>query len=227
MKTTIIAAALTAGSVLGPAPAGAYATTGHKVACGAVVHDHFAKTDSGHGNPPEWADLKFARTTTIRCTSPGHYAVKIMDRGSFRTLVGAGRPNGGGGQITNAVRGEMHGAYWLTVTGALAVPSRRDTSLSATAYVTALFDPSSVVKGATYSWAYRTVCGEEWLDSSLDNDGQDPAVAGNITGKTCRPRHTPRPAPTTPTPTPTRNAPSTGGEAPPATPVKRQPAFTG
>jgi hypothetical protein len=89
------------------------------------------------------------------------------------------------------------------------------------------------VTGGDYAWTYRTVCGEHWLDSSKNNDGQG-GQAGNITGKVCRHRHHPRPSqtPTGPathspsaTPTPSESTPP--GEAPVPTPVNSSLPVTG
>jgi hypothetical protein len=231
MKRLTLGILITAGALTATAaPVAAYASTAHTKPCGAVVHDHIAKTDSGHGTPAEWADLSLARTTTVHCTGPGTYAVTLVDHGTLRTKVGGGTPNGTGGAITNRVPGAVVGLYRLTVTGTLAVPAHRDTSLSSTAYVTSLFASGAEVKGGAYGWRYRTVCGEHWLDSSANDDGAG-AAAGNITGKTCRPHGhpsgTPTPTPTdtgTPSPTPTETTP---GEAPVPTPVDSDLPVTG
>jgi hypothetical protein len=220
MRTTTIAAAITAGTILTLAtPAAAHATTSHTAKCAdAGVTDHINKTDNGHGTPAEWADLRLKRYVGIQCTSPGHYKVLISDDGTLRTRVGAGTPNGTGGQITHRVPGTVHGVYGLAVDGELAIPAHRDTSLSSTEYVKSLFADGATVTGGEYAWTYVTRCGEKWRDWSKNNDGQG-AAAGNITGKTCRPSHspTPTPTPTSPSGTPTSSpttvpvgAPQTG-----------------
>jgi hypothetical protein len=174
----------------------------------AVIHDHVAKTDSGHGTPAAWADLSLNRTTTV-CGSH----VTLIDKGTLLTRVGAGTPNGTGGQITNRVPGVVRGAYRLTVSGGTLAHQHGDTSLSSTEYVKSLFSDGTTVTGGDYAWAYATRC-ERWLDSSKNNDGQG-AAAGNITGKLCgKPTHSP-----TPTPTVTPTSPSgDGGSTPTAVP---------
>jgi hypothetical protein len=199
MKISTLAALVTAGTFAAlTAPATAYAAPTQTRGCGAVVQDHINKTDSGHGTPAEWADLSLDRTTAIRCVGDGEYKVTLVDHGTLTTKVGAGTPNGTGGTITHAVPGKVAGLYRLTVHGQIAVPKQRDTTLSSTAYVAQLFTKDSTVTGGAYAWGYRTVCGEKWLDSSANNDGQG-AAAGNITGKTCsKPTPTPTPTPTSP-----------------------------
>lgn len=220
MRTTI-AAAITAGSILAlAAPAAAYATPLAST-CSAEVRDHIAKTDNGHGTPAAWADLSLNRATTIQCAGPGTYKVLLVDTGTLKTRVGAGTPNGTGGTIANAVPGKVEGVYGLTVKGQLSIPLPRDTTLSSTAYVAQLFAAGATVTGGDYVWTYTTRCGERWLDSSKNNDGIG-AQAGNVTGKTCRPRTTPTPSTGTPTPTPTKP-----GEAPVPTPVHSDLPVTG
>jgi hypothetical protein len=211
MKSTTLAALVAAGTLTAlAAPAtSAYAAPARGSGCGQVVHDHIAKTDSGHGTPAEWADLSLNRTTTIRCAGDGEYTVTLVDRGTLTTRVGGGTPNGTGGTIGHAVPGKVAGIYRLKVHGQLAVPRQRDTSAASTAYVSSLFAQGAEVKGGAYAWAYKTVCGEHWLDSSANNDGQG-AAAGNITGKTC----------SKPTPTPTPTSPGgDGGGTPTTVPV--------
>lgn len=230
MKTTTITAlAITGAAVL--TPTAAYAHTGHTPAC-ATVHDHITKTDNGHGVPAEWADLSLARATTVCKTATG-YTIKLHDEGNLWTRPGAGSPNGTGAPIAHRVPGKVFGTYWLTASGGTLAHKHGDVSLSSTEYVKSLFSEGTTVVGGRYAWAYETcVRGygdyrERWLDSSILNDGAG-AQAGNITGKTCRPHHPkPTPTPTSPSPSPTQSTPSSSGEAPPATPVTRQPQFTG
>lgn len=212
MRTTTLAALAAAGTLTAlAAPATAYATTVHAPKCSAVVNDHINKTDNGHGTPSEWADLSLSRSTSIQCTSPGHYKVLLVDRGTLRTRAGAGTPNGTGGTIAHAVPGKVDGVYGLTVTGELAIPKQRDTSLSSTEYVRQLFAQGATVTGGDYAWTYTTRC-EKWLDGSKNNDGQG-SVAGNITGKLCpKPSHSPTASPST---TPTSS--SGGGSSTPTT----------
>jgi hypothetical protein len=229
MKKTMTAVALT-GVALLAVPVAASAQAARAPKCGAEVNDHIAKTDSGHGTPAEWADLSLSRYTGIQCTSPGHYKVLLTDDGTLRTRVGAGTPNGTGGQIGHRVPGKVHGVYGLTVVGELAVPAHRDTSLSSTAYVTSLFAEGAQVTGGEYAWTYVTRCGEKWLDWSKNNDGQG-AAAGNITGKAC-PKPTPTPTTGSPTSSPTGSTPGGGdttppGEAPKPTPVSSDLPVTG
>lgn len=227
MRKTI-AALVTTGTIAAlAAPVAAYASTTHTPKCGAVVRDHITKADNGHGTPAEWADLRLSRVTTIRCTGPNTYKVTLIDNGTLKTRPGAGTPNGTGGQISHGVPGTVTGIYHLTVNGQLAVPDHRDTTKGSTDYVTSLFAQGAQVDGGGYAWAYKTRCGEHWIDSSENNDGVGPA-AGNITGKTCRPHHpTPTPTTGTPTPTPSGTTPTTPGEAPVPTPVNTDLPVTG
>lgn len=243
MKRAIITAAIAALAALGvAAPSAASATT----KC-AVVHDHITKTDNGHGTPSQWADLSLNRATTVCKTDTG-YTVKLVDNGTLWTRTGAGTPNGSGGQIAHRVPGKVHGVYLLTVTGGQLAHRHGDVTQSSTGYVKSLFSEDSKVTGGSYAWAYKTMCGEHWLDSSANNDGVG-AAAGNVTGRLCRPHHhrpKPSPSPTTsptgttsppqasPLPTSTTTAqatspaqPATPGEAAPAQPVTGQPSFTG
>ena len=126
---------------------------------------------------------------------------------------GAGTPNGTGGTITHRVPGKVTGIYNLDVTGELAVPAHRDTSLSSTAYVASLFASGAAVTGGAYEWNYRTLC-EYWKDASANQDGQG-AQAGNITGKVCRVHRR------EPSPTPTPTARPTGSATPSPAPTVR------
>jgi hypothetical protein len=229
LRRALIATAVAVGVVSAvAAPVAATATTGD-TCHGTTVRDVVVKKDTGHGTPAEWANLKLARTVTITCTGPDSYAVTLVDRGALVTIKGAGTPSGAGGQIEHTLPGTVYGVYHLTATGTLAVPAHRDTMAGSSAYVTLLFDKDSTVTGGTYNWTY-TVCSgrtvERWKDGTATDDGQS-ADAGNITAKygLCL-RHHPKP-PVTPTPSPTDTTPAPGGEAPPATPVKEQPNFTG
>jgi hypothetical protein len=210
-------------------PAIAYAGSAQATTPSCVtVQDHIAKTDNGHGTPSEWADLSLKRTTKVCGNEKVGYTIKLTDKGRLRTIKGAGTPNGTGGQILNRVPGFVAGIYSLKATGGtLAVPVHRDTSLSSTEYVKSLFSQGTTVTGGPYAWAYATLCGEKWLDSSVNNDGQG-AAAGNITGKRCgKPSPTPTPTDTgtgTPTPSPTTSTP---GEAPVPTPVNTDLPVTG
>jgi hypothetical protein len=177
-----------------------------------IVHDHIAKTDNGHGTPSEWADLSLNRTTTVCGNEKTGYKVKLVDKGTLWTRTGAGTPNGTGGQILNHVPGVVYGIYSLTATGGTLAHDHGDTSASSTEYVKSLFSDGTTVTGGPYAWAYRTRCGEKWLDSSVNNDGQG-AAAGNITGKLCgKPSHSPTPTPTTTSPS------GDGGSTPTAVP---------
>ena len=190
-----------------------------------TVHDHVNKTDNGHGTPSEWADLSLNRSTKICKTSTG-YDITLTDKGRLRTIKGAGTPNGTGGQILNRVPGVVYGLYSLTATDGTPTGKHGDTSLSSTEYVKSLFSDGTTVTGNKYAWAYQTLCGEKWLDSSVNSDGQGPA-AGNITGKRCgKPTPTPSSSDTaTPTPTPSTSTPA--GEAPVPTPVNTDLPVTG
>jgi hypothetical protein len=200
MKKLLAGAGVTATVAVLAVPATASAHTLPKCA---VVHDHIAKTDNGHGTPSEWADLSLNRTTTV-CGNQ----VTLVDRGTLWTRKGAGTPNGTGGQILNRVPGVVRGVYHLTVSGGQLAHQHGDTSASSTEYVKSLFSDGTTVTGGAYAWAYGTRC-ERWLDSSANNDGQG-AAAGNITGKLCKPHQSP-----TPTPTPT--SPGGGGGSTPTT----------
>jgi hypothetical protein len=163
-----------------------------------VVHDHIAKTDNGHGTPSAWADLSLNRTTRLCGSEEAGYKVLLVDRGTLQTRPGAGTPNGTGGQIADRVPGSVYGVYHLTVSGGTPAHDHGNTSASSTEYVKSLFSDGATVTGGDYAWAYKTKCGEHWLDSSKNNDGQG-AAAGNITGKTCgKPSHSPTPTPTAP-----------------------------
>jgi hypothetical protein len=189
MRRTLAVTGAVAVAVLA-VPAAASAHTAHTPKC-QVVHDHIAKTDNGHGTPPEWADLSLNRTTTV-CGDQ----VILVDKGTLWTRTGAGTPNGTGGQITDRVPGIVRGVYHLTVSGGQLAHEHGDTSASSTEYVKSLFSDGTTVTGGKYAWAYKTKCGEHWLDSSANDDGQG-AAAGNITGKTCgKPSHSPTPSDT-------------------------------
>jgi hypothetical protein len=192
-----------------------------------TVRDHITKTDNGHGTPSEWADLSMSRSTKVCGDEKTGYTIELKDKGRLRTIKGAGTPNGTGGQILNRVPGVVYGIYSLKATGGKLVNKHGDTSLSSTEYVKSLFSDGTTVTGGPYAWAYATLCGEKWLDSSVNNDGQGPA-AGNITGKKCgKPSPTPSPTDTgtgTPTPSPTTSTP---GEAPVPTPVNTDLPVTG
>jgi hypothetical protein len=206
MRPIIFAALAAAGSITAlTTPATAYAAPATAPRC-VVVHDHITKPDNGHGTPAEWADLSLSRTTTV-CGS----SVKLVDAGVLWTRPGAGAPAGVGGQITHRVRGNVHGAYALTVSGGHLAHRHGDTSLSSTDYVRSLFSDGTTVTGGTYAWLYATRC-EKWLDASSNGDGQGDG-AGNITGKRC-PKPTPSSSPST---EPT--APSSGGDGPTPTTV--------
>lgn len=217
----------TAGLAAAAVPAAAYAATGSAASC-QTVHDVIMKTDDGHGTPPEWANLVMRRATKVCGDEKAGYTVTLTDVGRLWTITGAGTPNGTGGQITHRVPGRAHGTYSLTVTGGTPAHRHGNTSLSSTDYVKSLFSEGATVTGGAYSWTYVTVCGEKWVDSSANNDGQGDA-AGNITGKLChKPKPTPTPTPTatdTPSPTPTSTTPA--GEAPSPTPVKTNLPVTG
>lgn len=209
MKSITLAALGATGTLAAlAAPVTAYAAPVHAPKC-VTVHDHITKTDTGHGTPAEWADLSLNRTTTV-CGSN----VKLVDVGTLWTRPGAGTPNGAGGTIAHRVHGTVHGTYALTVTGGTLAHRHGDTSLSSTAYVKSLFSDSATVTGGTYTWTYTTRCGERWVDSSTNNDGQG-AAAGNITGRAC-PRATPSP---TARPSTTPTAPSSGRDGPTTVPV--------
>jgi hypothetical protein len=217
---TLVAITVAAGALVAvPTISSAYADSGCR-----TIHDHFTKTDSGHGTPAEWADLSFSRTTTI-CDAEDGYSVRLEDQGRLWTRAGAGSPNGTGAPIENRVGGTMAGFDTVTIDGgSFAPPTHRDTSLSSMDYVKSLFDGGTAT-GRAYTWTYRT-CLEKWVDSSRNNDGQG-ATSGNITGKRCQPHQTPTPTPTdspTPTPSPTESTP---GEAPAPTPVRSDLPVTG
>jgi hypothetical protein len=209
----------------------------------AVTHDHLAKTDNGHGTPSEWADLSFNRTVVAvghynRKARACDYKITLKDRGSFTTRAHTGSPSGAAVQIVKKVPGTFVGVYHLTLTGFLKphVHHGDVTAAGSTAYVQSLVKVG-IVAGGDYAWYYRTVCGEHWLDSSKNNDGQD-LSAGNITGKWCRacgghgPKPTPTPTPTgsvtpTPTPSPTETVPAGEAPAPVTVPAPKGFAVTG
>lgn len=220
----ILAMTATAG-VMACVPAVAYATTSG-TGC-QTVHDTITKTDNGHGTPSEWADLVLHRSTKVCGDEKAGYTVTLTDVGRLWTRVGAGTPNGTGGQISHRVPGKVRGRYSLTVTGGTFTRSHRNVAGSSTEYVTSLFTQGATVTGGAYSWTYDTAC-EYWVDSSANDDGQGD-TAGNITGKPC---HTPKPTPTptpsdteTPSPSPTTTTPA--GEAPAPEPVKTDLPVTG
>lgn len=207
-----------------PAIAGA-ATTGQCT----VIRDTITKADTGHGTPAAWADLVLHRSTKVCGDAQAGYTVTLTDAGRLWTRVGAGTPAGTGGQIAHRVAGTVHGSYSLAVTGGTLARRHGDTSVSSTDYVRSLFSAGAQVTGGAYSWTYTTVCGETWVDSSSNGDGQG-AAAGNITGKLCHRKPKPTPSPTTsspavtPSPSPTSSTP---GEAPAPTPVKADLPVTG
>lgn len=198
MKRLLAGVGVSAVAVLA-APGVASAQTVQPAKC-QVIHDHIAKPDNGHGTPSEWADLSLTRTTKVCGNETAGYKIKLVDKGTLWTREGAGTPNGTGGQILHRVRGVVYGIYSLTATGGTLAHDHGDTSASSTDYVKSLFSDGTTVSGGPYAWAYQTRCGEKWLDSSVNNDGQG-AAAGNITGKTCgKPTHSPTPTPTTTSP---------------------------
>jgi hypothetical protein len=208
VKRLLAGAGATAVAALAIPAAASVASATTALSC-TTVHDHIAKTDNGHGTPAEWADLSMNRSTKICKTSTG-YDITLTDKGRLRTIKGAGTPNGTGGQILNRVPGVVYGLYSLTATGGTPTGKHGDTSLSSTEYVKSLFTPGATVAGGKYAWAYQTLCGEKWLDSSVNSDGQG-AAAGNITGKRCgKPTHSP-----TPTPSTTPTSPSGDGNGTP------------
>jgi hypothetical protein len=226
---SVLGLAVLAGLVLGLLSGSpADATTQPK--CQTTFSFYVAKNDNGHGTPSEWASLHLKRTVKVNTKN---HTVSLFDVGSLTTIKGAGTPNGTGGQILNSVPGAVVGHYTLTYTGGNPTCHNGNTSLSSTEYVKSLFTEGTTVTGGDYAWYYKTRCGEHWLDSSKNNDGQG-AQAGNITGKLCKgcpgwhkpPYHHPTPKPTTPKPTPTTPV-TQPGEAAPAVPVHTQPHFTG
>ncbi|MGH3373193.1 MAG: hypothetical protein ACRDP6_00495 [Actinoallomurus sp.] len=208
MRSITLAALAATGTLTAlAAPATAYASPIHAPRC-VVVHDHIAKTDTGHGTPAAWADLSLNRTTKV-CGG----TVTLVDTGTLATRTGAGTPNGTGGQITRRVPGVVHGTYHLTVSGGQLAHQHGDTTLSSTEYVKSLFTDGTTVSGGAYAWTYATRC-ERWVDSSANDDGQG-AAAGNITGRRCpKPSQSPTASPST---TPT--APSGGSSTPTTVPV--------
>lgn len=224
---TILAFSAAAGLTVAAIPAAAYAATGGGGGC-QTVHDTITKTDTGHGTPAEWADLVLRRSTKVCGDATSGYTVTLTDVGRLWTRTGAGTPNGTGGQIAHRVPGKVRGTYSLTVSGGTFTRKHRNVAGSSTEYVTSLFTDGATVKGGAYRWTYTTVCGERWVDSSANDDGQG-AAAGNITGKLChKPKPTPTPSPTptgTPSPTPTATAPA--GQAPAPTPVHTDLPVTG
>lgn len=187
-----------------------------------VVRDHVTKTDNGHGSPAAWADLSMQRTVTVNGD-----AVTLEDKGSMWTRIGAGSPNGSGGQIGHRVKGSVHGVYHLTATGGQLAHCHGDTSLSTSDYIKSLFTEGTTITGGAYNWTYTTRC-EKWVDASSNNDGLG-EQAGNITGKRCGPIATPTPTPpaTTPTPTPPPTESTPPGQAPAPTPVNTDLPVTG
>lgn len=231
MKRILITVGIMLAGLLAIAPAvAAQAKTGSGCT---TVHDVITKTDNGHGTPSEWANLVMRRATKV-CGDPTKgYTVALTDVGNLWTIQGAGTPNGTGGQITHRVHGTVHGTYSLTVTGGTFTRAHRNVAGSSTEYVTSLFSDGAAVTGGAYSWTYVTKCGETWVDSSTNNDGQGDA-ARNITGKQCHkatPSPTPSPTKTvTPSPTPTSTPttePTPPGQAPAPVPVKTNLPVTG
>jgi hypothetical protein len=210
--TGIAAAAL---AVIGSGTAFAAVSANPVTTVTAVTHVS-DRPDNGHGTPPVWAYDTFDRTLTVTLASPQPatlptgipagdlaYTVTIADKGSFRTILGAGAPDqaAGGLKISHSVKGSVNGTYALTAyapaADALAgtVPAAEEDNFSAAtngfvstgdwakqAFAT---QAGVTVSGGAYSWTYATGC-ETWTDTSSNGDGNF-AADGNITGKICKP----------------------------------------
>lgn len=195
--------------------------------------DTITKTDSGHGTPPEWANLAFTRKTRVCGDSTNGYDVTLTDDGTLTTIAGAGAPNGHG-TISREVTGHMSGGLTVHVTGAaLALDKRNAKADGSTAFVKSMFEQGAVLGEVSYSWTYTTRC-EKWVDSSANNDGTD-TNAGNITSRALcggwhKSPHSHQGAPSgepSAKPSTAPGTPAAGGEAPPAQPVTGTPHFTG
>jgi hypothetical protein len=166
-------------------------------------------SDSGNGTPSTWALDGFVRKVTICATgyadeakSIEYYHAVVTDTGSFKTILGAGSPNGTGAAITHVTTGTFTGGFTADFTAKKDGPVSGHGGTTST-WVRGYFGEE--FKGASinddWSWIYTTCCGERWTDAAKNNDGQG-ATAGNITGKTCKPSPAPTsstsPAPPTP-----------------------------
>ncbi|GAA4615750.1 hypothetical protein GCM10023195_69660 [Actinoallomurus liliacearum] len=236
MKKLLAATAVTA--AVAAVPAVAYARTGGKLpTCTATFVDHPENAS------PAWALDDFTRTTTFEPgDTDGTWKVHIRDRGKFTTIPGT--TSDSGDPIQTKVTGSFRGDGDYTVTSA-AGPQCADTEHyegtagPATAqwplhYFAA--DAGAATSGIDpWRWVYRTYC------ERMVEDSRYPKVDGHITGKDC-PRPTPTPTPTDSAPEPSPSEPepsasettpseedtsSPATEAPAASPVKKQPHFTG
>lgn len=162
------------------------------------------RPDNGHGTPNTWAYDTFNRKLVVSVATDQNtcgtlptgdicYVAAIQDNGTFDTILGAGTPNGTGGQINHHVSGAMAGNYSLTAVAPAAdtltgvVPASEDDNfgtpkVTTTNWLTQAFvTPGDVVvSGGDYSWVYTSTC-EKWTDASNNNDGIGKG-AGNITG---------------------------------------------
>lgn len=184
------AVALTVGAGLTSVAANA-STAVSDVTVTAVIKEH---ADNGHGTPAHWATDSFTRTLKIHETSPGNFALTTTDTGSFTTIQGAGAPAGSGKVISRILTGAFAGSGAGTATGTLITnPASRSGRVFDDVHGTPFpgsgdwakdfFTSGASVSpfGTAYSFSYTTA-DEKWVDSSTNNDGQDPA-AGDITGR--------------------------------------------
>ena len=205
-KYGIIAAVLAAATLpmLGAVSASAVITPTSVTATTAISN----RPDGGHGSPSTWAYDTFTRKLTVT-TAPDAmcsglpsgdtcYTATVSDSGTFETILGAGTPNGTGGQINHHVSGTIAGtgSYVFyapgtdTLTGTVPATEDDNFSSSGSGFVSsgnwpaqAFATPADVVMNPgenVYSYKYASTC-ESWTDSSTNNDGQG-AADGNITG---------------------------------------------
>lgn len=156
--------------------------------------------DNGHGSPSHWADDTFVRTTTIHHESGDTYTVTLTGTGTFKTVKGAGSPNGSGDKVARTAKGVF--TEWLTATvhgslkGKVALHNldgtiyndKRKTHKTTGQWLVAPFKKNAQAATTAYSYTYQSsACSaEKWTDASTNNDGQG-AAAGNVTGKKCTP----------------------------------------
>ena len=196
MKTRAIIGVTAAASMLATGLAAVPAQAAADQTVTSTVKNH---PDNGHGDPAHWADDTWTRTSAIHPNGDGTFTVHLTGKGTFRTVKGAGSPNGGGDTIRHRVSGDFSEDLTATVSDAKArgatglnninnkiYNDRRKVHFTTTEWIKHLFAKNgagAAVKITAYSYGYDTGC-QTWTDANTNNDGQA-GGAGNITGKKC------------------------------------------
>ncbi|MEV0408254.1 hypothetical protein [Actinoallomurus sp. NPDC050550] len=227
-----VSTAVAAGAFAVPAVAYAY-TSGKLPTCTATFTNH------PENSSPPWALDAFTRTTTFAPGSTdGTWTVHIRDAGHFTTVPGT--KSDSGDTIVNKVKGRFNGSGDYTVTSTTAPHCVDGEQYDGTAdpstgqWPLHYFDKAATTTGINpWRWVYRTYC------ERMVEDSQYAHVQGSIAGKDCpQPTPTPTPTPTAdspepspsdsdPEPSPSDTTSSPASEAPAASPVTKQPKFTG